>query len=156
MVPSDGVMPSPLSIRPSDAGADVPVRLVPVRAELERVREAAFRRPPDRLLVFLRPVERLLVFFRLLVFLRPPVERLLVFFRLLVFLRPPVERLLVFFRLLVFLRPPVERDAVLRAPDDRVLVRRALVARVVRRAVPPLERVLEVFLRALAIRAPPR
>jgi hypothetical protein len=139
MVPSDGVMPSPLSIRPSDAGADVPVRLVPVRAELERVREAAFRRPPDRLLVFLRPVERLLVFFRLLVFLRPP-----------------VERLLVFFRLLVFLRPPVERDAVLRAPDDRVLVRRALVARVVRRAVPPLERVLEVFLRALAIRAPPR
>ena len=225
IVPRDGVTPIPPS------GEDMPVRLVPDRALELRVRDAAFRRvpdreavlrlPPERLLVFLRlPDERLLVFLRppeerLLVFLRPPDERELVFLRppereavlrvpderLLVFLRPPDERLLVFLRapverllvflrppderddvflrlvverdvvflrppderLLVFLRPPLERDVVfLRAPVERVLVRRAEVERaaVLRRVVDlrvlPLERVLEVFLRALAIRAPPR
>jgi hypothetical protein len=76
-----------------------------------------------------------------------------------------VERLLVFLRPVerdaVFLRPPDERvDLVLRAAVERVVVRRALVEReravVLRRVVPLLERVLEVFLRALAIRAPPR
>jgi hypothetical protein len=77
--------------------------------------------------------------------LRAPVERLVVFLR-------PVERDAVFLR-------PVERDAVfLRAPvraaADRMVERRAVVVR--RFTALPLERVLEVFLRALAIRAPPR
>jgi hypothetical protein len=184
IVPSDGVMPRPLSTMGSLTG-DVPVRVVPVRAELLLVRDDALRRVPDeRLLVFFRPVERDAVFLRapverLLVFLRPverdavflraPVERLLVFLRPVerdaVFLRAPVERLLVFLRPVerdaVFLRPPDERvDLVLRAAVERVVVRRALVEReravVLRRVVPLLERVLEVFLRALAIRAPPR
>ena len=184
IVPSGGVMPRPGSLSGS-MGADVPVRLAPSRAELLRVRDAAFRRVPERVAVFLRaPVERLVVFLRPperdAVFLRAPVERDVVFFRPvereLVFLRP-VERLVVFLRpperdavflrapverLVVFLRPverdvvflrPVERDAVFfRAPVDRVAVlRRAVDLRVV-----PLERVLEAFLRALAIRAPPR
>jgi hypothetical protein len=153
IVPNDGVMPRPVSITGAGASAaiavDVPVRLVPVRAALDRVRDEAFRRVPlERLLVFLRPVERDAVFFRPVerdaVFLRP-VERDAVFFR-------PVERDAVFFR-------PVERDAVfLRAAVERVVVRRVPVERdaVLRRVVPPLERVLEAFLRALAIRAPPR
>src|SRR5689334_21834448 len=62
IVPSDAVMPRPVSVRLS--GADVPVRLVPARALELRVRDDAFRRvPPERLLVFLRPPdERELVF----------------------------------------------------------------------------------------------
>jgi hypothetical protein len=183
IVPNDGVMPRPVSIAGAGVSAampaDLPVRLVPVRAALDRVRDDAFRRVPlERLLVFLRPVERDAVFLR-------PVERDAVFFRPVerdaVFLRPverdavffrPVERDAVFFRPVerdaVFFRPverdavffrPVERDAVfLRAAVERVVVRRVPVERdaVLRRVVPPLERVLEAFLRALAIRAPPR
>jgi len=176
IVPSGGVRPMPVSITGAAAGmADAPVRIMPVRAALELVLEAAFRRllvflrPPERDAVFLRaPVERVAVFLRPperdAVFLRAPVERVAVFLRpverdavflraVVVFLRP-VERVAVFFRAVVLravVLRAVERDAVfLRAPVERVR------AAVVRRAVPPLERVLEVFLRALAIRAPPR
>jgi hypothetical protein len=143
-VPSEGAKPRPASITGAAAGTpDVPVRVVPVRAALVVVREDAFRRVPvERLAVFLRPVERDAVFLRAperdAVFLRAPVERLAVFLR-------PVERDA------VFLRAPVERDAVLRAAVERVVVRAEVL-----RVVPLLERVLEVFLRALAIRAPPR
>jgi hypothetical protein len=155
IVPSGGVRPTLVSITGAAAGmADAPVRIVPVRAVLELVFEAAFRRllvflrPPERDAVFLRaPVERVAVFLR-------PVERDAVFLRAVVVFLRPVERVAVFFRAVVLravVLRAVERDAVfLRAPVERVR------AAVVRLAVPPLERVLEVFLRALAIRAPPR
>ena len=84
--PNEGVMPSGVSITGAGVSttmpADVPVRVVPVRALLLRVRDAVFfrRAPPARDAVFLRPVERDAVFLRVAVFLRAP-ERDAVFLR---------------------------------------------------------------------------
>src|SRR3989442_1778347 len=76
IVPSEGAMPRPVSITGATTGAaDVPVRVVPVRAALVLVRDDAFRRVPvERDAAFLRPVERDAVFLR-------PVERDAVFLR---------------------------------------------------------------------------
>lgn len=177
MVPSGGIWPKPL-LTPSVAGAatsaavsaDVPLRLVPVRAREVLLRDAVVRfvelaalrrvepvapvRPVLRLVVARAPVRpealrRVLLVLRLAAFRRVPVERFAVAFRvaLRTALRAPVAR----FATARFAVPrfAVARRAVLRAP----VVRLAAVRRVVA-FLRPVVRLTADFARVVFLRAP--